>query len=158
MGLKIGHKLIKSPFREDKKPTCSFYYSKSGRLYLHDFGTGQHIDCFEVVKLKFGISYNEAVKRIIDDQEHFVPNEVLTSSNTRKIEFIIGDYGSFEYYNRFHISNPTLLKYNVYPAKVIYQDEVIIARGSKLNPLFVYLSSSGNIKWYRPLAKDSTKK
>lgn len=150
-------KLVRSPFREDKKPTCSFYYSKSGRLYLHDFGTSQHIDCIEAVKLKFNLSYQDAISKILEDKEKFTEGEQVIREPS-KIEFIPGDYGTFNYFHKFHISNPTLLKYNVYPAKVIYSNEEIIARSNKSNPIFVYCSSNGNLKTYRPLSKDSLKK
>ena len=155
--MKIDHKLIRSPFREDKKPTCSFYYSKSNRLYLHDFATNAHIDCIEAVKLLYRINYSQAIDKILSDRESLFESEKLIVGDSKNYEFIAGSY-SMEYFHKFGITDTTLLKYNVYPIKTLYCNETAVARGSKSNPLFAYCSSSGRIKWYRPLAKDSTKK
>lgn len=158
MKLEIKTKLIKSPFRDDKNPTCSFYYSKSNRLYLHDFATEEHIDIFEAVKKLFRINYAEAIKKIISDKDRFEIDEYEESRKENKIEFILADSSHLDYFNRYHITRETLLKYNVYPAKTIYMNEEAIAKGTKTNPIFCYLFPSGNIKTYRPLTKDKSKK
>lgn len=157
LGLKIGNKLIRSPFREDRKPTCGFYYSRSGRLYLHDFATDQHMDCIEIVRMKFGINYQDALKKVLSDRDKLTRSQKLIREE-KHIEFVMGDLEFYSYFHKFHIKTETLTKYQVYPAKVIYANEEIIARGTKSNPLFAYVFPSGNIKTYRPLSKDSTKK
>lgn len=150
--------MIKSPFREDKNPTCSFYYSKSGRLYLHDFATEEHIDIFEAVKKLFNLSYTDALRKILLDEDKFVVDDFLSESKEYKIEFVMGDSSHLDYFNRYYIGRELLLKYNVYPAKTVYVNEESVARGTKNNPVFCYLFESGNIKTYKPLTKDKTKK
>ena len=55
-GLNVSSKkLMLSPFRNDHKVTCSFYKSKSDILYLHDFATNEHINCFQIVMKKFNV-------------------------------------------------------------------------------------------------------
>ena len=60
-------KLHLSPFRNDHKVTCALYKSKSNILYLHDFATNEHINCFQVVMKKYGVNYYEALQIIARD-------------------------------------------------------------------------------------------
>lgn len=67
-GLNVSSKkLTLSPFRNDHKVTCSFYKSESDILYLHDFATNEHINCFQVVMKKFNVNYYDALKIIAED-------------------------------------------------------------------------------------------
>ena len=60
-------KLHLSPFRNDHKVTCALYKSKSNILYLHDFATNEHINCFQVVMKKYNVNYYEALQIIAKD-------------------------------------------------------------------------------------------
>lgn len=151
-------KIIRSPFRQDKNPTCSFYYSKTNRLYLHDFATEEHIDVFEAVKRKLGLTYKQVLDRIIEDKDKFDTEFYVEESKENKLEFVIGDNSLYDYYNRYHISKSTLLRFDVYSAKTIYINEEVVAKSTKTNPIFTYLFPSGNVKVYRPLSKDKSKK
>lgn len=151
-------KIIRSPFRQDKNPTCSFYYSKTNRLYLHDFATEEHIDVFEAVKRKLGLTYKQVLDRIIEDKDKFDTEFYVEESKENKLEFVIGDNSLYDYYNRYHISKSTLLRFDVYSAKAIYINEEVVAKSTKTNPIFTYLFPSGNVKVYRPLSKDKSKK
>ena len=67
-GLDVNSKkLMLSPFRVDNHFTVSFYKSKSDILYLHDFATNEHINCFQVVMKKYGVDYYEALQIIARD-------------------------------------------------------------------------------------------
>lgn len=157
--MEITPGLIHSPFRADKNPTCSFYYSKSNRLYLHDFATEEHIDVIEAVKKLFKLSYSEAIKKIVADHEKFRESEELEIEKAKnKIEFTIAGDDYLNYFDRYHISKELLLKYNVYPIRTLYINEEPAGKSTKINPIFGYLFPSGNIKIYRPLTKDKTKK
>lgn len=136
--MKILTGLIKSPFRDDKKPTCAFYTSKSGRLYLHDFATEEHIDCIEVVKRLFKCTFKEAIDKIVYDRDKFIHTNKVEKA-TKNLEFIIGDSNSYSYFHKFGITNSTLIRYKVFPAKTIFVDEESIAKSNKSNPIFVYV-------------------
>ena len=159
LDLQVDSKLIKSPFREDKNPTCSFYYSKLGRLYLHDFATEEHIDCIQCVKLLFNINYSQAIDKIISDREKFSSElNVSLEKKELNIEFILADNTYYEYFKRYQIPINTLIKYDIYPLKSLYINEVLVSKGSRTNPMFGLMFPSGNIKIYRPLSKDKSKK
>ena len=67
-GLNVNSKkLMLSPFRVDNHNTVSFYKSKSNILYLHDFATNEHINCYQAVMKKFGVNYYEALRIIAED-------------------------------------------------------------------------------------------
>ena len=67
-GLNVNSKkLMLSPFRVDNHFTVSFYKSKSDILYLHDFATNEHINCFHAVMKKFGVNFYEALDIIAKD-------------------------------------------------------------------------------------------
>lgn len=153
----ITSKLIRSPFREDTKPTCGFYYGKTGRLYLHDFGTDEHFDCIEIVKRKFKIGYIAALNQIINDSPKFEGNVSTELNEEIKLEYISGP-PKFDYFNKLGITDKTLKKYGVVNARAVYADESLLWRSTENNPIFIYQFPSSRFKAYRPLSKDSTKK
>lgn len=158
LSTKIGSTLILSPFRKDENPTCGFYYSKRGRLYLHDFATSTHYDCIEVVKCKYGISFREAVDRIYRDRSQLKYSGGILKREDKFYEFLLGDMATFAYFHKFGISTETLIRYKVYPVKTVYLNEEMIAKTTKDNPIFAYIFKSGNTKFYRPLTKEKSKK
>ena len=60
-------KLVTSCLRSDNHVTCGYYKSKSGVLYMHDFATNEHLDCWNVVMRMFNCTYYEALKIIAKD-------------------------------------------------------------------------------------------
>lgn len=148
--------LIKSPFRKDNNPTCGFYYSKKGRLYLHDFGTDEYFDVFEVVKRKYGLSFYKAMNKIIDEKDQF-STEIRSELDAPELEFIPGA-NNFSYFYTYGITDETLLKHGVSNARAIYVNESLTWRATEKNPIFVYSFPSGNFKLYRPLSVDKSKK
>lgn len=67
LGVKITNKNIKSPLRKDNKPTCSFYKTRKGDIYFHDFGTGLNVNWLSLVMYKYNCSYKVALKKIAND-------------------------------------------------------------------------------------------
>ena len=66
-GIKIQKGLFCSKIRTDRRPTCSIYRNKSGRLIVHDFGDGSYYDCFAYVQALFQVSYYTALRIIAND-------------------------------------------------------------------------------------------
>lgn len=157
LGHKITSRNIKSPFRDDEHPTCGFYYGKSGRLYLHDFGTEEHFDCIEIVRKKFNLSFNKTIDKIIEDENKFNIVEKADINQDKHLEWIPGE-GNYEYFNKLGIRNSTLKKFGVYTARAIYVDETLFWRSTEKNPIFVYQFLSGGFKAYKPLTKDKENK
>lgn len=152
----VSSRLIRSPFRKDDKPTCGFYYGKTGKLYLHDFGTGEHFDVISVLQKKFNLSYYKAQLKLLEDENKF-KTDVKTSIVKHHIEYIPGN-NDRSYFYRYYITDNILDAYRVSTAKAVYVDEKLFWRSTEKNPIFVYTFPSGSFKLYKPLSPDPTKK
>ena len=75
LGIPVQKGLFRSPLRDDKHSTCSFFRGQSGNLYFKDFATGQCLTFEGVVMEKYGCTYHSALKIIAKD---FVIFRVLT--------------------------------------------------------------------------------
>jgi len=64
---KITGEPVTNPFRSDNHPGCTFWYSQDGRLFFTDWALGKRWDVFDVVMLKYDVSFHSAVKIITDD-------------------------------------------------------------------------------------------
>lgn len=58
-----------SPFRNDKKPDCSFGYSKKGTLVFNDWAYNMY-NCFDIVMKKYNINFGKAIRKIEADIPH----------------------------------------------------------------------------------------
>ena len=65
----IGHKdkLFCSPLRTDRHPSCSLYYSSTGKLRFKDHATGQNLSAIAFVQELYKLSYPEALRKIAAD-------------------------------------------------------------------------------------------
>lgn len=158
LGTPLSSKLIRNPFRKDRKPTCGFYYSTKGRLYLHDFATEEHMDIFTIVQKKFGLNYLEALKRLEQDKTFLKETEGSIETRELVFDYTTKGFEDINYYTRFSIQNSTLDTFNVLNARVIYESEIAVMRSSRDNPIFIYKFKTGNIKTYAPLHPDPLKK
>lgn len=153
--IKITTKLIKSPFREDKNPTCGFYYSKNGILYLHDFATGTHFDVFQIGMRCMLTTKQDLVNYIISIKHTLEESTEVDLTRDYNYEYIPGDDKG--YFDRYFIPRIMLSKYGVEPARAIYIDGVLSSRATKGNPIYVY-KHNDRFKIYRPLSPNTDKK
>ena len=170
-GLDVSSKkLTLSPFRGDHKVTCAFYKSKSEVLYLHDFATNEHINCFEVVMRLYNCNYYEALKIIAQDfglveGEHkistfkVVPSIKETESS--KIQVQIKDYTDkeLEWWSQFGINKKLLKKYHIYSIQNVFLNGDLKFISSPKCPIYGYYfgkDKRGEEKWkiYFPLKKE----
>jgi hypothetical protein len=157
----VSSKLIRSPFRNDRNPTCGFYYNVKGVLKLHDFATNEFYSAIDIVKTLFNLNYYKAVDKIIGDYEYIINEEVTglgSKINKEEILWYPAEPSWLNYFNKYKvITSKILLQYKVFSAKSVETLDYTLAKGSKTNPLFVYLVDD-KIKWYKPLSKDISKK
>ena len=161
-------KLHLSPFRNDHKVTCAFYKSKYNILYLHDFATNEHINCFQVVMKKYGVNYYEALNIIAKDF-----NLVKGSSNVKEVPIIvkplketektriqvqIKDYTEQElkWWESFGISKKLLKKYHIFSLQHVFLNGELKFTSSEKSPIYGYYfgkDKNGIEKWkiYFPL-------
>jgi len=63
---KIG-KAFCSPFRKDNNPSARCFVSSSGQILFQDFATGEVLNCWQVVKKKYGCNFNQALNIVAKD-------------------------------------------------------------------------------------------
>ena len=142
-------KLFLSPLRTDNHVTCSIYKSKSGILYLHDFTTNEHIDCWNLVMRLYNCNYYEALKIIAQDFNLVNSNiqkikpkivESLKETESAKIQVQIKDYTDeeLEWWSQFGISKKLLKKYHVFSLQHVFLNGELRFTSSKQCPIYGY--------------------
>ena len=157
-----SRKLIVSPFRVDNHTTCSFYKSKSSILYLHDFATNEHINCFEAVMKLYNCNYYDALKIIakdfglIENNVAFKPIpkivESIKENNSAKIQVQIKDFTNkeLEWWNQFGISIKLLKKYHVFSLQHVFINGELKFSSTEKCPIYGYYfgkDKNGDEKW-----------
>jgi len=150
-GLNVNSKkLMLSPFRVDNHFTVSFYKSKSDILYLHDFATNEHINCFQAVMKKFGCNYYEALDIIAKDfglieginnvKEKPLSVESLKETESAKIQVQIKNYSNkeLEWWKQFGISIKTLKKFHVFSIEHVFLNGELKFTSSEQCPIYGY--------------------
>jgi DNA primase len=173
-GLDVSSKkLALSPFRQDKKVTCGFYKSKSGILYLHDFATNEHINCFEAVMQLYQCNYYEALNIIAKDfglikgdtsqiqKQKPKIVQTLKKTETTIIQCQIKEFSEDElnWWKSFGITKKLLKKYNVYSIKHVFLNGNLSFTSSSKTPIYGYYfgkDKNGIELWkiYFPFNKD----
>lgn len=160
MGEKIVFgKLYKSPLRSDKHPSASFWYSAAGTLYFNDFGIAKMYSIIDFVKQRFSLNFEQALNRIIQDLPLMKDGEVEKKDKEEVVfSFVPSNIeDGMSYFNKYKIPKQVVAKYTML-AKTIYRNEEYYGRSTPNNPAFIYKFPSGNIKIYRPLSPDKSKK
>lgn len=155
-------KLVTSCLRSDNHVTVGYYKSGSGTLYMHDFATNEHLDCWNVVMKMFNISYYDALKKIATDFSLIDSEKVKTKKiklveslkekESCKIQVQIKDYTDkeLEWWNQFGISKKLLKKYHIYSLKHIFLNGELKFTSSENTPIYGYYfgkDKNGEEKW-----------
>jgi hypothetical protein len=122
-------KLFKSPFRKEKKPSCSIAWIR-GDFYLKDFGSGNGWRPIEFVMQKFGLSWHEALAKINNDFTlglsggEYLSSNIITLSPKQyketeqsviKIKRRELQQHDIDYWMQYGIDNKTLELFDVVP-------------------------------------------
>lgn len=161
-------KLHLSPFRNDHKVTCALYKSKSNILYLHDFATNEHINCFQVVMKKYGVNYYEALNIIAKDfnlikgsnnvKEAPIIVKPLKETEKTRIQVQIKNFTEQElkWWESFGISKKLLKKYHIFSIQHVFLNGELKFTSAENSPIYGYYfgkDKNGIEKWkvYFPL-------
>lgn len=156
--------LIRSPLREDKEPTCSFYRNKSGELIFKDFATGQHLNIFGVVRTIFKCSYIEALKIIANDfniiKSISTPRNIgkinkhpikIDDKEMSKIQITSQPFSVLElkWWKQYGITLDILNKFRVYSCKYLFLNNNILSESKQHCPIYGYYGGTyqGNELW-----------
>lgn len=167
-------KLVTSCLRSDNHVTVSYYKSKAGILYLHDFATNDNLDCWNVVMRLYNCNFYTALDIIakdfglIDGEESKVEKiQIIPSikeSETSTIQVQIKEFTKEEldWWKQFGISFKTLKKYKIYSIKHVFLNGNLRFSSSDKCPIYgYYFGKDKNRKelWkiYFPLSKKENK-
>jgi len=133
-GVPIQKGLFCSKLRKDSRPTVGLYRNNKGRLIVHDFGDGTHLDCFAYVMALFGVSYYMSLQIIANDfglikrtdiKKHKAKIEATGTkfeerkSSTIQIQTREFNQQELNWWGNYGISHSTLTKFRVYPVDAV---------------------------------------
>ena len=156
-----------SPIEAEKEPSFSLF-EKNGELLFNDFRFGGG-DIISFVKLKFNMSYREAVNKIVHDAGlsskfntdlTYTPKEVVkhnvvikahkTSLNVKRRKWAQYD---LDFWSTFGIGKITLAKYRISPISHVFVDRKAY-KADKLGYVFKeFKDSKTSLTVYQPLSK-----
>ena len=143
-------KLYTSCLRSDNHVTVGYYKSKSGILYMHDFATNEHIDCWNLVMRLYNCNYYEALKIIAQDFNLVASTFAKTSSpkiveslketESSTIQVQIKDFTEkeLEWWKSFGISRKTLKKYKIFSLQHVFLNGELRFTSSEQCPIYGY--------------------
>ena len=133
--LVINQPVISTVREDDNRPSFCIYY-KHGRLRYHDYGRGENGDIFDFIKKRYGLSFNDTLKKINHDFQLGYEGEVqrtepvikLTPKIKVKKELKVTSRPDFSpegkaFWDSFHISESILNLYNVKEVEAIHIDD-----------------------------------
>lgn len=145
--------LFRSPLRNDKQPTCSFYRNRSNILIFKDFATGQHLDVFDIVQSIFKCDYFEAL-RIIANDFGIIKSKTLHKNHGKinlnpikikdkeisKIQVEIQEFTDQElkWWKKYGITKDILKHFDVYSCKHVFLNDQLFAASQQHCPVFGY--------------------
>ena len=158
---------FKSPLRKDNIPTCNYFYSRSNQLILHDHSGHFSGNCFDFVMKLYNIEFKTAILKIASDFNLLDSNYKLESirmsnlkvkiSNEKtdiRVRFRKWSKSDLKYWNSFGISESTLKRFRVFPAKEVWLGETISYSYSENDPCYVYYFTKVDLKAYYPFRKN----
>ena len=163
-------KLFTSVLRTDNHITVGYYKSRSGILYMHDFATNEHLDCWNVVMKLFNCSYYQALDIIAKDFGLIEGNHQISTfkvipeikeTESAKIQVQIKDYTQEEldWWLQFGINKKLLKKYHVYSLQHVFLNGELKFTSSPKCPIYGYYfgkdkNSEDKFKIYFPFKQD----
>jgi len=162
-----------SPFRNEKNPSF-LISSKHGFLYFIDFAdTSKRGNCFEFLKLLFGLSSMQEVLLMINKDFGLA---LSGKTNINKYKRIVSEYvqpkiekkysfvqvltrkftnGELEYWNKYHQDIADLKDNNIYAAKKVFLNKQLFPLGDNEFTFGYYYE--GHWKIYRPFKDKKSK-
>lgn len=125
LGFSSCNSLVTNPMRDDKKPTCNFYYNSYGKLIFNDFAW-KSFGCFDVVQQIYGINFPKALNKVAKDFNiidklnlDLKPNIISTTrriKESKEINIKIKDWGvkGLDYWKQYYFNKDLLEYFNIY--------------------------------------------
>lgn len=77
-------KAFLSPIRDEKNPSASIFRAASGQYLFKDFGTGEALNCFDFIMLKYSLlNFRDAIKMITKDLKLNKQMEIMIDQSNK---------------------------------------------------------------------------
>lgn len=165
LGTSIKKGLIKSPLRNDSKPTCSFYVNKQGDLIFKDFSGHFSGNFIDVVMFKYNCSYYKALRIIAKDFGLIMKNKdakpIKIKESKTKFEVVksciiqvtIKEFSQTElkWWAQYNIDKGMLKFYNIYSCKHVFLNGELFTSSTTNTPSygFYYGKNSNDEELWR---------
>jgi hypothetical protein len=160
----VTTKKVCNPLREDRTPTCSFFRGRNGMLMFMDYSGAFLGSCFEVVKYKYSVNFNEALKIIAKDfgiiegesTRTPLPPTVAITKQPKIIQVKRQPWTETDkaFWRSFGLNSKILKKFNVASCEKVWLNGDIIYSYNKNDPAYVYYFGNGEYKIYYPNRKE----
>ena len=159
LGIPVSKRLVCSPIRQDRHPTCSFYRNKNGELIFKDFGANTNYSFINVVMEIFRLGYYQALNKIATDfgllksdvnYNKQSPIKIATKKFVKDEPTIIQiekkDFSKEEldWWNQYGITKEILKEYNVYSCKHVFLNGRLRVKSTDTNFIFGYYFGKQN--------------
>lgn len=167
LGVKVPC-LVCSPFRDDKRPSLSLYYSKSGNLCYKDFATSERGSLYDFLSRLWNTSMSQTISKIASDvgiKDTLVKRRTKSLRKTTKsiLQVKVREWRDYdiEFWAQFGINKDWLKFGDVYPitqmfftkdgiTKIIPADKyayAYIERKDGIVSIKIYQPFSDTMKW-----------
>lgn len=168
---------ISSPLRKDSNPSFGFFRGNSGEICFKDFVLGSG-DCIKFVELLFGLSFFDAMSKIVvdfsltndfecrlevpttknqyDNRDYKTRQEILDSEQETKLgkKSRPWEAHDFAYWYRHGIDPETLKKYQVEPIEYLFINNKPYYMSKYAYIYKEYKDGEETFKMYQPFNKD----
>ena len=163
--VKIGNKFT-SPLRNDRNPTCNYFYAKDGDLLMKDHSGAFVGNVVQVVRYMYDLNYPQALERIAQDfglisgghsNIQSIQQDRLNCAREEKQKAFIQvklrkwEPVDLEYWAQFGISPATLEYYNVFVIDTAWINDFIVYTYRPTDPCYAYRFGVNEYKLYFPL-------
>lgn len=151
-----------SPFRKESTPSFTIDRYKD-KLAWRDFGRSKKPqNVWEFIKLKFNISFEEALQKVYKDivlnKENLslkTPNKYISKKKSAGVKIRHLNKKELEFWEQGKVSQNELKFYNIFSGE-LWNNSRVLAVSQKDSPLFIYVFDRAKKVWqaYKPYATD----
>lgn len=165
-------KKFKSPLRKDETPSVALFETHTGFLLLKDFATGQTMNIWSFLQVRYGLNFREVLVTVNNDfnlkllakprmskptMEIFgvVTNEKVENKEGCSIKIKKREWSTADkvYWAEFGLTTDFLDSRGVKPLQNYWVNEYLVYWHSEANPTYSYEFGNGKRKIYSPKSK-----
>ena len=151
-----------SPLRKDSNPTCNFFITRNGVLWMKDHSGHFAGNCYDLVMFMFGVDFREALEIIAKDFNLIEGNSNKTRVIRKqkkyvaeKVKIIVSPRGwsdrDLEFWGQYKIQKPLLQYFKVVPVQCVWLNDELHYTHNITDVAYAYIFGEDDIKIYFPM-------